>query len=106
MKSLIGILFMLFALAAFAQQPPTPADPNAPALTLDEKIALATDDLKRQDALEKAQKAFMEATKPITDHQNATKKAIEDEHPGWQLEQGPQGWHLVKKPEPKQEKKP
>ena len=74
------------------------SDPSAPALTLEEKIALITDDVKRQDALEKANAAFQQAIAPINEHQEVAKKAIEAEHPGWQLESSAQGWHLVRKP--------
>lgn len=87
-------------------QPPSPQpDPAAPHLTLDEKISLSTDDIKRQDILEHLQKQFQEEIKPITDHQEATKQVIEKEHPGWQLQPGPQGWVLVKRPEEKKAEK-
>ena len=72
-----------------AQQPspavPPPPDPSAPSLTLEEKIALTTDDLKKQDLLDQAQKKFIADVKPIQDHQDAAKAAIEKEHDGWQL---------------------
>jgi len=95
---------LIGAQAIFAQQTPNPApavmaDPDAPSLTLDERISLVTDDLKRQDALEKANAAFQKTIAPINEHQEATKKVIEAEHPGWTLQTGPQGWSLVKKPE-------
>ena len=76
------------------------ADQDAPVLTLEEKITLVTDDVKRADAFEKAQNYFKTAVKPIDEHQTATKKVIEDEHPGWTLENGADGWHFVKKVEP------
>jgi hypothetical protein len=110
MKSAIRIITLtvlcLGIPAAFAQDPkpapqaptPTVADPDAPQLTLDEKVSLVTDDLKRQDALEKANAAYLRAIAPFNEHQEATKKVIEAEHPGWTLETGQQGWHLVKKP--------
>lgn len=94
------------ASAVFAQTPQQPVDPSAPVPTLDEKISLTTDDVKLADALESAQKAYIAATKSIQDHQNSTKAVIEKEHPGWILENGPQGWHLIKKPEQKPEAKP
>lgn len=90
------VLIMSFC-AATAQQPTPAPDPNAPALTLDEKIALTTDDIKRSDMLEKAQKAFQEEIKPINDHQEALKLTIEKEHPGWVLQTGAQGWFFTKK---------
>jgi hypothetical protein len=94
---------LLFNGLVFSQQPIPmgPPDPNAPSLTLEEKITLTTDDVKKADALEKAQKAYLELIKPIQDHQDAAKVAIEKEHEGWNLEQGPQGWHFVKKLESK-----
>lgn len=92
-------VFAAFVLAAMLQAPPT--TPVGPALTLDEKISLTTDDLKRQDALQKAQDEFMRTIKPVNDHQEATKKAIEAEHPGWILQTTQQGWQLIKKPEEK-----
>jgi hypothetical protein len=108
MKSLVRILTLTALLvglaAAIAQKPPQPppapagAEPNTPQLTLDEKIQLATDDIKRQDALEKAQKMFQEAAKPIDEHQQATIKVIEQEHAGWTLTNTAQGWQFVKKP--------
>ena len=61
MKSLIRITALtalLTGYAAFAQQAAPPIDPNAPTLTLDEKIALTTDELKKQDILDKLQKQF------------------------------------------------
>lgn len=91
------VLPLLISSAALAQQP---APPDTPALTLEEKISLTTDDVKKADALEKAQKAYLEQIKPVQDHEDAAKKAIEDEHPGWTLEQGPQGWHFTKKDKP------
>ena len=79
---------------------PAPPDPNVPKLTLDEKVSLTTDDIKRQDMLEKAQEEFQRTIKPINDHQEATKKVIESEHPGWILQlTSAQGWQLMKKPE-------
>ena len=113
MKSLARIFglafFVYYAAVVVAQQPITqPVDPNAPLLTVDEKITLMTDDVKMADLLYKAQKAFIAAQKPLKDHQDAAKAVIENEHPGWVLENGPQGWHFAKKPveQPKaQEKK-
>ena len=113
MKSAIRILVFIAVFCASAMsvaqqrpqaaqpQPPAVTDPNAPQLTVDEKIILVTDDIKRQDALEKANEAFQKAIAPINEHQEAAKKVIEDEHPGWTLETGPQGWHLVKKQDDK-----
>lgn len=116
MTKAIRAVFVVFGFGVFAalllaqsppppQQPPAP-DPHAPTLTLDEKIALSTDDIKRQDILEHLQKQFQEEIKPITDHQEATKQVIEKEHPGWQLQPGPQGWVLVKKAEEKKVESP
>jgi hypothetical protein len=102
--SVFTVVFFV-AMTAWSQatQAPTPSadtSTNAPSLTLDEKVSLVTDDLKRQDALEKANEAFQKAIAPINEHQAVTKKVIESEHPGWTLETGAQGWKLVKKPEP------
>ena len=99
----IAASILLFSSVAFAQQPipMPPPDPNAPSLTLEEKITLTTDDVKKADALEKAQKAYLELIKPIQDHQDAAKAAIEKEHTGWSLEQSPQGWRFIKKPDQK-----
>jgi hypothetical protein len=103
----IGFIFAFIGIAAFAQQtvpsqPPAP-EPNALTLTLEEKITLTTDDLKLLDALEKAQKAYNEAIKPIKDHQEAAVATILKGHPGYSLQNGPQGWYFQKTPE---EKKP
>lgn len=97
-----ALAFLALAMPVLAQTASTlapPPDPNAPQLTLDEKIALVADDVRRSDVLEKAQKEFIAAIKPINDHQDATKKVIEDEHPGWTVESTQQGWQLVKKQE-------
>lgn len=101
----LAVVIAIFVAAAtvHCQQPLQQPDPNAPPITLEEKISLTTDDVKIGDALEKAKKAYQEEVKPINDHQQATKALIEKEHPGWTLEGGPTGWHLVKKPEPKPE---
>jgi hypothetical protein len=106
-KSVINIVATLFVVAVgaavgivvMAQQPPPvpPPDPTAPALTLEEKIALTTDDLKKQDILDRAQKTFLAEIKPIQEHQDAAKASIEKEHEGWQLVLGQGGWYLVKK---------
>lgn len=97
MRLSFALSLLLLGTAAVAQQPPTPPDPNTPSLSLEEKITLTTDDVKKADALEKAQKSYLELVKPIQDHQDAAKKTIEDAHPGWDLEQGPTGWHFAKK---------
>lgn len=99
--SIVLSLPLVFSGFALAQSPLSAPDSNVPALTLEEKISLVTDDLKRNDELEKANKAFLLAILPIQSHQEATKALIEKEHPGWTLEGGSQGWHLVKKVEPK-----
>ena len=78
-------------------QPPAP-DKNAPSLTLDEKIALSTDDIRRQDILQRLQKQFQEEVGPVNAHQEATRQVIEKEHPGWQAVATPQGWQLERKP--------
>ena len=104
----LAVVIAIFVAAAtvHCQQPQQP-DPNAPPISLEEKISLTTDDVKMSDALEIAKKAYQETVKPIADHQLATKAVIEKEHPGWTLERGPDGWHLAKKPEPaKTEPKP
>ena len=89
-----------------AQSTSPPADSSpTPSLTLDEKISLTVDDLKRQDALQKAQEEFQKAIKPLNDHQEATRQVIEKEHPGWMLQMTQQGWQLVKRPEEGKEKK-
>ena len=93
----VGFICLAVLLAGQVPVPPS-SDPDAPALTIDEKIALATDDLKRQDALEKANAAFQKIIDPINQHQQATRKVIEDEHPGWILEGSAQGWRMVRKP--------
>ena len=104
MKSFLRVIaftLMFVCYAAWSQQPPVNGiDPNAPTLTLEEKISLTTDDIKKGDVLEKLQKQYLDAIKPITEHQDATRVAIEKEHSGWILEQGAQGWHFTKKPEP------
>ena len=102
MKRILGMAILMLSVYAvvFAQQPPA-LDPNAPTLTLQEKITLATDEIKKQDVMERLQKEYMEAIRPINDHEEAAKTAIEKDHPGWVLENGPQGFHFVKKVEPK-----
>ena len=104
MKSFARISALVFLIvginAAFTQQPQA-IDPNAPTLTLQEKITLATDEIKKQDVMERLQKEYMEAIKPINDHEEAALAAIEKGHPGWSLQNGPQGFHFVKKTEPK-----
>lgn len=105
MKHIALLLCMSASLFAQAPPQPKPMDPSAPSITLDEKIALMTDDVKQSDILEAAQKSYLEKMKPIKDHQDATRAVIEKEHPGYTVEPGPQGWHLVKKPEPKPEAK-
>ena len=100
--ALWALWILLCSAVAVAQQPPQPAvpDPNAPTLTLEEKIALTTDEVKKQDILERLQKQYIAEIKPIQDHEDAAKTAIEQEHPGWVVTQGPQGWGFTKKPEP------
>ena len=99
MKQVLALLVLSTALFAVAQQPqaPPPPDPSAPSLTLEEKISLTTDDIKKQDILDQAQKKFLAEVKPIQDHQDAAKSAIEKEHEGWTLVLGQGGWYLVKK---------
>lgn len=106
-KSLARIVLFIAVILAvrvsIAQQPQTPPpapDPSAPALTLEEKITLGTDDIKKGDILERLQKQFQADIKPIQEHQDAAKAVIEKEHPGWLLQSGSQGWQFVKKPEP------
>ena len=100
----IGLLtiLMLTAISATAQQTPPPT-PEAPTLTLEEKIILTTDEIKKGDILEKANKAYLLAIKPIQEHEDAAKAAIEKDHPGYIVENGKTGWVLTKKPEPKPE---
>ncbi len=103
-RTFVLIVLMLSAYAIVkAQQPQVPPaqDPNAPTLTLEEKITLTTDEIKKQDVVEKLQKEYLAAIKPINDHEEAAKDAIEKDHPGWVLENGPQGFHFTKKTEPK-----
>ena len=102
MKRILGMAILMLSVYAvvFAQQPPA-LDPNAPTLTLQEKITLATDEIKKQDVMERLQKEYMEAIRPINDHEEAALAAIEKGHPGWSLQNGPQGFHFVKKVEPK-----
>jgi hypothetical protein len=110
MKNMVRIIalgvLIIYGRLAYAQQTPpaqpapTAADQDEPNLTLEEKIALVTDDVKRADAFDNARKAFNKAAKPIDEHQAATRKVIEAEHPGWTLENGQQGWHFIKKVEP------
>ena len=107
----VGLLFAVVVNTAAAQQPSAPSypslpDPSAPSLTLDEKISLTIDDIKKADLLDKAQKAYLAQIKPIQDHEDAAKVAIEQAHPGWVLLQGPQGWHFERKPEPAPAAKP
>lgn len=94
------VLFFLLAVpfSTLAQQSPAPG-PDAPTLTLEEKITLSTDDIKLQDAAEKANKAFILATKDLREHQKAAIGAIEKDHPGWELKPTPDGWHFEKKAE-------
>ena len=111
LKFFVVSTMLIGASALMAQNPqqPIPLDPNAPTLTLEEKITLTTDELKKQDVLERAQKAFQEQIKPIQDHQDAAKVAIQNTHPGWLLDfNNVQGWHFIKKVEPakQQEVKP
>ena len=105
MKRSLGMAILMLSVYAIvlAQQPQVPPaqDPNAPTLTLQEKITLTTDEIKKQDVVERLQKEYMEAIRPINDHEEAAKEAIEKDHPGWVLENGPQGFHFTKKTEPK-----
>jgi hypothetical protein len=94
----LSLILALASLPAFAQAPVPPVS-DAPPLTLDEKIALTTDDVKKSDVLEKLQKQYLEMLKPLQDHQDSVKSVIEKEHPGWVLENGPMGWRLTKKTE-------
>ena len=105
-SSFIAAAFI--SIAATAQQPPANAiDPNAPQLTLEEKIALTTDEVKKADILEKYQKQFLAELKPIQDHEDAAKAEIEKAHPGWTLENGQNGWRMVaKKAEPPKSAEP
>ena len=101
---LLTALFTSAFITLLAQQPPA-IDPNTPTLTLEQKIILITDDLKLQDALEKAQKVYAESIKSTQDHQKAAKEAIEKDHPGWTLANGPQGWYFTKIKAPETPKK-
>jgi hypothetical protein len=103
MKRITVMTFLFVAIvAATAQQPPANAvDPNAPALTLDEKITLGTDDITRGDLIEKLQKQYLKEVEPVNKHQEAAKAVIEKDHPGWTLVNSPgQGWHFEKAPKP------
>jgi hypothetical protein len=105
MKRIIALTCLFIGTYTATAQQPTPApqttDPTAPTLTLEEKIALTTDEIKKADLLEKAQKAYQEAVKPIQEHENAAREAMEKDRPGWALIQDQQGWHFIKKQEPK-----